>query len=130
MLVRGDHEVNDIKLKNLYQCWDCELAEAEETIKVLGCSVGSLGPVAVSGVEVIADHAVKAIVNGVCGANEEDYHFINVNPERDFSVSIAMKIFVLFKKEILLQMDKEIFYLPKELKWVMSLSLVHAIVKR
>ena len=42
---------------------------------------------AVSGVEVIADHAVKAIVNGVCGANEEDYHFINVNPERDFSVT-------------------------------------------
>ena len=35
-------------------------------------------------VEVIADHAVKAIVNGVCGANEEDYHYMNVNPDRDF----------------------------------------------
>ena len=43
--------------------------------EVLGCSVGSLGPVGVSEVEVIADHAVKAIVNGVCGANEEDYHY-------------------------------------------------------
>ena len=32
-----------------------------------------------SNVEVIADHAVKAIVNGVCGANEEDYHYVNVN---------------------------------------------------
>jgi prolyl-tRNA synthetase len=87
VLVRGDHEVNDIKLKNLFNAGNVELAEAEETIKVLGCSVGSLGPVAVSGVEVIADHAVKAIVNGVCGANEEDYHFINVNPDRDFSVT-------------------------------------------
>jgi prolyl-tRNA synthetase len=87
VLVRGDHEVNDIKLKNLYNAGTVELAEAEETIKILGCSVGSLGPVAVSGVEVIADHAVKAIVNGVCGANEEDYHFIHVNPDRDFSVS-------------------------------------------
>lgn len=87
VLVRGDHEVNDIKLKNLYNAGTVELAEAEETIKVLGCSVGSLGPVAVSGVEVIADHAIKEIVNGVCGANEEDYHFMNVNPDRDFSVN-------------------------------------------
>ena len=38
-------------------------------------------------VEVIADHAVKAIVNGVCGANEEDYHYVNVNADRDFQVS-------------------------------------------
>lgn len=87
VLVRGDHEVNDIKLKNLYNAGTVELAEAEETIKVLGCSVGSLGPVAVSGVEVVADHAIKEIVNGVCGANEEDYHFMNVNPDRDFSVN-------------------------------------------
>lgn len=87
VLVRGDHEVNEIKLKNIYQAGVVELAEADETKKVLGCTVGSLGPVAVSGVEVIADHAVKAIVNGVCGANEENYHYINVNPERDFTVS-------------------------------------------
>lgn len=87
VLVRGDHEVNDIKLKNLFSAGTVELAEAEETKKILGCSVGSLGPIAVSGVEVIADHAVRAIVNGVCGANEEDYHYTNVNPERDFSVS-------------------------------------------
>lgn len=87
VLVRGDHDVNDIKLKNIYHAGVVELAEAGETKEVLGCSVGSLGPVGVSGIEVIADHAVKAIVNGVCGANEEDYHYINVNPERDFQVS-------------------------------------------
>ncbi|WP_338469819.1 proline--tRNA ligase [Niallia sp. XMNu-256] len=87
VLVRGDHEVNDIKLKNLYNAGTVELAEAEETLKVLGCSIGSLGPVGVSNVQVVADHAVKAIVNGVCGANEEDYHYIGVNPDRDFEVS-------------------------------------------
>lgn len=87
VLVRGDHDVNDIKLKNIYHAGVVELAEAGEIKEVLGCSVGSLGPVGVSGIEVIADHAVKAIVNGVCGANEEDYHYINVNPERDFQVS-------------------------------------------
>ncbi|MBT2755979.1 proline--tRNA ligase [Mesobacillus foraminis] len=86
-LVRGDHEVNDIKLKNLLEAANCELADAEETRKVLGCPVGSLGPIDVSQVEIVADHAVAAIVNGVCGANEENFHYINVNPERDFKVS-------------------------------------------
>ncbi|MCM3587184.1 proline--tRNA ligase [Mesobacillus maritimus] len=88
VLVRGDHEVNDIKLKNLLGAAIVELADAEETKTALGCAVGSLGPIEVANdVEVVADHAVAAIVNGVCGANEENYHFVNVNPERDFTVS-------------------------------------------
>lgn len=87
VLVRGDHEVNDVKLKNLYEAGTVELATAEETKNVLNCSPGSLGPIMANGIEVIVDHAVEAIVNGVCGANEEDYHYINVNPGRDFSVN-------------------------------------------
>jgi prolyl-tRNA synthetase len=86
VLVRGDHEVNDIKLKNLLDAGVVELATPEETQEILGCTVGSLGPIGVSNVEIVADHAVKAIVNGVCGANEEHYHYVNVNPERDFTV--------------------------------------------
>lgn len=86
VLVRGDHDVNDIKLKNHFEASVVELADATTTKEVLGCSVGSLGPVGVDSVEVIADNAVQAVVNGVCGANEEDYHFTNVNPERDFKV--------------------------------------------
>ncbi|MBM4763931.1 proline--tRNA ligase [Bacillus sp. B15-48] len=86
-LVRGDHEVNDIKLKNALGAATADLADAEETKAVLGCAVGSLGPIGTKEVEIIADHAVAAIVNGVCGANEEHYHFINVSPERDFSVN-------------------------------------------
>ncbi|RSK45098.1 proline--tRNA ligase [Bacillus canaveralius] len=89
VLVRGDHEVNDIKVKNLLEAAAVELASAEETRAVLGCSVGSLGPVNLKNdeVKVVADRAVEVIVNGVCGANEEDYHFINVNPGRDFQIS-------------------------------------------
>jgi prolyl-tRNA synthetase len=87
VLVRGDHEVNDIKLKNLLEAGVVELASAEETEKVLGCKVGSLGPIHVANVEVVADHGVKSVVNGVCGANEEHYHYVNVNPGRDFKVS-------------------------------------------
>ncbi|MFE8699113.1 proline--tRNA ligase [Cytobacillus sp. FJAT-54145] len=87
VLVRGDHEVNDIKLKNLFEAATVELATAEETKEILGCSVGSLGPIKTENVEIVADHAVEAVVNAVCGANEEDYHFVNVNPERDFQVN-------------------------------------------
>ncbi|WNF24513.1 proline--tRNA ligase [Mesobacillus jeotgali] len=87
VLVRGDHDVNDIKLKNYFEASVVELADTATTREVLGCSVGSLGPVGVESVEVIADNAIQAIVNGVCGANEEDYHYTNVNPERDFKVA-------------------------------------------
>ncbi|MFT8321460.1 MAG: proline--tRNA ligase [Bacillus sp. (in: firmicutes)] len=87
VLVRGDHEVNDIKVKNLLEADVVELADASETVNVLGCTVGSLGPIGVKDVEIIADNAVKSIVNGVCGANEEDFHYTNVNPERDFTAS-------------------------------------------
>jgi prolyl-tRNA synthetase len=88
VLVRGDHEVNDVKVKNLFEASIVELATPEETAKVMNCPIGSLGPINVSEqVKVVADKAVQAIVNGVCGANEEDYHYINVNPDRDFQVS-------------------------------------------
>ncbi|MGG0585079.1 proline--tRNA ligase [Priestia megaterium] len=87
VLVRGDHEVNDIKVKNYFEASVVELATPEETKEVLKCAVGSVGPIGVSdSVEVVADHAVKAIANGVCGANEEGYHYTNVN-ERNFSAT-------------------------------------------
>ncbi|PEA55221.1 proline--tRNA ligase [Bacillus pseudomycoides] len=87
VLVRGDHEVNDVKLKNLYGASVVELATHEEVKELLNCEVGSLGPIGVTEVEIIADHAVQAIVNGCCGTNEEGFHYVDVNPERDFKVS-------------------------------------------
>ncbi|KAB2335453.1 proline--tRNA ligase [Bacillus mesophilum] len=87
VLVRGDHEVNDIKLKNVLNVSDVELATAEESAKVFNAPVGSVGPIGLKDVEIIADQAVEVLVNAVCGANEEDYHFKNVNPGRDFEVS-------------------------------------------
>ncbi|MEH7460912.1 proline--tRNA ligase [Bacillus thuringiensis] len=87
VLVRGDHEVNDVKLKNLYGASVVELATHEEVKELLDCEVGSLGPIGTAEVEIIADQAVQAIVNGCCGANEEGFHYVNVNPERDFKVS-------------------------------------------
>jgi prolyl-tRNA synthetase len=89
VLVRGDHEVNDVKVKNLFEAAVVELASPEEAKELMNCAIGSLGPIGVNTekVIVVADHAVQAIVNGVCGANEEGYHYIGVNPDRDFTVS-------------------------------------------
>ncbi|WAA10749.1 proline--tRNA ligase [Fervidibacillus albus] len=86
VLVRGDHEVNDVKLKNVLNATIVELATPEQTEEILGCPIGFVGPIGANGVKIVADRAVQSIVNGVCGANEIGMHYINVNPDRDFRV--------------------------------------------
>ncbi|ETY74108.1 proline--tRNA ligase [Lactiplantibacillus fabifermentans] len=84
-LVRGDHEVNDVKLKNYLGADFLEMATPEQAKQYLGADFGSLGPVNVSeDVKIVADVYVKDMVNITVGANEDDHHFTNVNPERDF----------------------------------------------
>ena len=86
-LVRGDHEVNDVKIKHFYHAQVVELASHEQTINYMNCEPGFIGPINVSNdVDIVADPAVEAIVNGVCGANEKDKHYKYVNSQRDFSV--------------------------------------------
>ncbi|MDT8858991.1 proline--tRNA ligase [Alkalihalobacillus sp. MEB130] len=88
VLVRGDHEVNEIKVSNVLGKAIVELATPEQTAKILGCETGFVGPINIpSSVTVIADQAVEFVTNGVCGANEKDKHYKNVNPNRDFAVS-------------------------------------------
>jgi prolyl-tRNA synthetase len=86
VLVRGDHEVNEIKLKNELSASEIVMASEEDAVKWLNTKPGSIGPVLVSDVKVIADQAVPLMVNAVCGANEEGYHFVNVNADRDFKI--------------------------------------------
>lgn len=88
VLVRGDHELNITKLKNVLKANTVELAKEQDIQLLLGCTVGSIGPVKLPiDVKVIADEAIRSIRNGVAGANEDGYHFLNVNPERDFAVN-------------------------------------------
>ncbi|MBB5178900.1 prolyl-tRNA synthetase [Planomicrobium koreense] len=87
VLSRGDHEINDVKVKHATGAKIVEMATPEEVLEQLGCEIGSLGPVKLkSPIRVYADHAVKSIVNGVTGANEAGFHFINATPEKDFSI--------------------------------------------
>ncbi|OLN22758.1 proline--tRNA ligase [Domibacillus antri] len=88
VLARGDHEINDIKLKNLLNAVTVEMASEEEASALFGASFGSLGPVGLpSDVKIIADNAVQSIANIVCGANEDGWHYVNANMDRDFNVS-------------------------------------------
>ncbi len=84
VLSRGDHEINDIKVKNYLNAKVVELASASETKAVIGCEVGSIGPISLNkDIKVIADNAVKYMTNAVTGANEDGYHYVNVNISRD-----------------------------------------------
>ncbi|TXC91923.1 proline--tRNA ligase [Metabacillus litoralis] len=88
VLARGDHEINDIKVKNLFSASVVELATADETKEVLNCVPGYVGPINIPNeIEVVADQAVSVIINGVCGANEENHHYKGVNLDRDAKVS-------------------------------------------
>jgi prolyl-tRNA synthetase len=87
VLSRGDHEINDIKVKHALDAAIVEMATPEQVKEATGTEIGSLGPVKLpTGLKVIADHAVRFMRNTVTGANEDGHHFRNVNPERDFSV--------------------------------------------
>lgn len=87
VLSRGDHEINDVKVKHAADAKVVEMATPEEVKQLIGCEIGSIGPVSLpEGIRVFADNAVKTIVNGIAGANEEGQHFKNVTPEQDFDV--------------------------------------------
>lgn len=86
ILIRGDHEANEIKIRQLLGVPELELASATTVERVTGAPVGFAGPVGLNGVRVIADHVVRAMRNFVVGGNQADTHYLNVNWDRDFSV--------------------------------------------
>jgi prolyl-tRNA synthetase len=83
-LIRGDHEVNEIKLKNALKCGVLEMADDETVKKVTGAETGFAGPVGLKNVRMVADRSVRHVKNGVTGANRTDYHLLNVVCGRDF----------------------------------------------
>ncbi len=92
-LLRGDHELNELKLKN-HLGWDEILMATEEQILFCtGSPVGFLGPIGLKqDIQVIADRVVQGMVNVVIGANEKDQHFINTTIGRDFDASAFIDI--------------------------------------
>jgi prolyl-tRNA synthetase len=85
VLIRGDDQVNEIKLGNLLRSKKLYLAPPEEIHQVLGLPVGYVGPVGLDGkVKIIGDERVQHMHQVVVGANQDGHHFQNVEPTRDF----------------------------------------------
>ena len=91
--VRGDHEVNDVKVINLIEgAIELRMAD-EEAITAAGGVAGFMSPIGIKeGTKIIVDATVMGMYNACAGANEKDFHFINVNPKRDFKDVIVADI--------------------------------------
>ena len=83
IVIRGDLEVNDVKLKNLLHAADLRLA-TEEEVKAAGLVAGSASPVGRGDLKCIADDSIELGDNFVVGANKPDTHLLNANYPRDF----------------------------------------------
>ena len=91
--VRGDHEVNEVKVINTCNVLEVEMAD-ENLLVENGTCGGYMGPVGIDPekVMVVVDHSVMQMRNFCCGANKEGYHMVNVNPGRDFTPTFVADI--------------------------------------
>ena len=89
--IRGDLEVNEIKLKNALHCNELRLADDEE-VAAAGLVAGSASAIGIQGMRRIADPSIKDGGNFVVGANKEDTHYRNANYPRDFEADIIIDI--------------------------------------
>ncbi|HVK55783.1 MAG TPA: proline--tRNA ligase [Burkholderiales bacterium] len=84
-LIRGDHELNEVKAAKLGTADDFRPATEEEIEATIGCKPGYIGPVGLdkTGVVIVADRTVAAMSDFVCGANKAEHHITGVNWDRD-----------------------------------------------
>jgi prolyl-tRNA synthetase len=88
ILVRGDHQLNETKLLAVLKAKDLRPAFPGEIFEVFGANAGSLGPVGVSKLRILADSALEGRRNMIAGANKDDYHLKNVTPGEDFQAEV------------------------------------------
>jgi len=89
--IRGDFDINEVKLKNHLKCSDLRLANDDE-IHDAGLTAGSASAVGLNEVKKIADDSIKLGQNFIAGANKSDYHLKNVNYPRDFQADCITDI--------------------------------------
>lgn len=85
VLLRGDREVEGVKLKNLLGATDIELADDQTVYDATGVPSGYLGPIGLP-IRLVADQEVAAMANFAIGANEKNHHYLNANLGRDFQI--------------------------------------------
>ena len=91
VVIRGDLEINETKLRNVLKCFELRLA-TESEVNENGIVAGFASPIGIKGVKVIADDSITLGSNFVAGANKLGYHFKNANYPRDFQVDLIADI--------------------------------------
>ena len=87
VLIRGDKEINEVKLGHILDADEVRTANADELVEITGSEKGGVGPINADWADkIIADETVKGLYNVVVGANETDYQYQNANLDRDFKV--------------------------------------------
>jgi len=99
VLIRGDYEINEVKLKNLIKCKTLELADEDLIYKITGAPLGFASPIGIKNIKIIADLSVQYIVNGISGANKKDYHLKNINIDRDYKPDLIDDIRLVKENE-------------------------------
>ena len=89
VLLRGDHQLSESKLAGEVGADLLRPGVPEEIRGAFGADPGSLGPVGLTDIPILADLALKDRRNMICGANKDDFHLVNVTPEVDFSANFA-----------------------------------------
>jgi len=98
VLVRGDHELNEAKLKGLLGAETVELAPERVVEEITGAPMGFAGPVGLN-IKIVADNALKGMSNFVTGGNRKDLHLRNVNIKRDFEVDLFGDLRVITSRD-------------------------------
>ena len=103
--IRGDLEVNDVKLKNILRCSELRLASKED-VKMAALVTGFASPIGLGSIYIVADDSIQDGNNFVLGANKIDYHFINANYPRDFKVDVVADIALASEDNLCYQCGK------------------------
>ena len=88
-LLRGDHQLSEAKLASVLEGTEVRAAHPEELRQWFGADAGSLGPIGIKNVRILADHALHGRRNMIAGANKNDYHLRHVTPGEDFEAEFC-----------------------------------------
>jgi prolyl-tRNA synthetase len=91
-VLRGDHDVNPVKVKNFFGATEMELFAIEEAEAFTGAKSGFMGPVGLKDVQLVVDSCLQGGVNYTCGANRTDYHHFGLDPARDLPGAVFADI--------------------------------------
>jgi prolyl-tRNA synthetase len=88
-LLRGDHQLSETKFSSVMQAREIRPAHPAEIVDWFGADPGSLGPIGITKMPIVADSALEGRRNMIAGANKNDYHLRHVTPVEDFQVRFA-----------------------------------------